>query len=101
MKRKTLGRDKAIRVQRLLGSAGRKTKASLSLSGPIVNATDLVAGKARRSAFVEKAVRSYLRALLRREQSVQDEHDLQLINASAEATNRASDDLLRIQAWPE
>jgi hypothetical protein len=47
---------------------------------------------------VERAVRAYLRAMVRRARRV---HDLQAINARAEITNRESDDLLSLQSWPE
>jgi hypothetical protein len=47
--------------------------------------------------LVERAVRRYLQAILRR---VRREHDLQVIAAHAEPTNRESDQLLDLQAWP-
>jgi len=85
-------------LQRVLGTRKRKEKTSVSLSGEIVRAADLVAGKAQRSAFVEKAVRAYLRRILRR---VHDERDLKAINSRADVTNRESDELLDLQTWPE
>jgi metal-responsive CopG/Arc/MetJ family transcriptional regulator len=88
----------AATVQRLLGEHEKKAKASVSLSGELIRAADAVAGKAQRSALVERAVRAYLRSMLRRARRA---HDLQAINASAEITNRESDDLLSLQSWPE
>jgi metal-responsive CopG/Arc/MetJ family transcriptional regulator len=85
-------------LQRVLGWREKKQKASVSLSGEIVRAADLVAGKAQRSALVERAVRVYLRRLLRR---ASDERDLKAINSRADVTNRESDGLLDLQAWPE
>ena len=67
-------------------------------AGELIRATDALAGKAQRSAFVERAVRQYLHAILRR---ARHEHDLQAIAAQAEGTNRESDQLLELQAWPE
>ena len=93
-----LSKKRAAELQRLLSKHEKKTKASVSLSGELIRATDALAGKAQRSAFVERAVRQYLHAILRR---ARHEHDLQAIAAQAEGTNRESDHLLELQAWPE
>jgi metal-responsive CopG/Arc/MetJ family transcriptional regulator len=85
-------------LKRVLGTRKRKEKTSVSLSGEIIRASDIIAGKARRSAFVEKAVRAYLRRILRR---ADHERDLKAINSRAEITNRESDELLDLQTWPE
>jgi len=85
-------------LNRLLGKRKKKEKTSVSLSGEIIRAADLVAGKAQRSAFVEKAVRAYLRRMLRR---AHNERDLNAIDSRAEITNRESDELLDLQTWPE
>lgn len=94
----TLSAQTAARVQRLLGQHEKKTKASVSLSGELIRAADAIAGKAHRSALVERAMRTYLRSMLRHARHA---HDLQAINASAEITNRESDNLLALQSWPE
>lgn len=94
----TLSTKTAATVQRLLGQREKKAKASVSLSGELIRAADAIAGKAQRSALVERAVRVYLRSMLRRARHA---HDLQAINASAEITNRESDGLLDLQSWPE
>ncbi len=70
----------------------------MSLSGEIIRAADAVAGKAQRSALVERALRGYLRRLVNRSRN---ERDLEAINASAKVTNRESDRVLELQAWPE
>jgi metal-responsive CopG/Arc/MetJ family transcriptional regulator len=88
----------AAELERLLSRREKKAKASVSLSREIIRAADAVAGKARRSALVERAMRSYLRSLVRR---ARNEHDLQAINARAQVTNRESDRLLDLQAWPQ
>lgn len=85
-------------VQRFLYEPEKKAKASVSISGELLRATDAIAGTAQRSAFIERALRHYLKSLLRR---AQREHDLGAINARASATNRESDQLLAIQAWPK
>ncbi len=70
----------------------------MSLSGEIIRAADIIAGKTQRSALVERAVRVYLRRVLRR---AREERDFKAINSRAEITNRESDRLLDLQAWPE
>ena len=85
-------------VERVLETREKKEKTSVSLSGEIVRAADIMAGKAQRSAFVEKAVRAYLRRLLRRARNARD---LRAINSRAEITNREADWLLEFQDWPE
>ena len=85
-------------IRRVLRRAERKEKVSLTLSAELVHAADLIAGKARRSALVERALRRYLRGLLRR---ARDRHDRERIDAKATVTNRESDKLLDLQSWPE
>lgn len=94
----TLSGPAAAKARRVLSHREKKAKTSVSLSGELLRAADLVAGKAQRSALVERAVRAYLRSLLRK---ARHEHDLDAINAKAEITNRESDGLLDLQAWPE
>ena len=88
----------AAELERVLSKHEKKQKASVSLSGELIRAADILAGKARRSALVEHAVRRYFRQVLRR---VRHDRDLRLIDARAEATNRESDELLALQSWPE
>lgn len=85
-------------LQQILEKRAKKEKTSVSLSGEIVRAADIIAGKAQRSAFVEKAVRAYLRRLLRRAHNARD---LRAINSRADITNRESDWLFDFQDWPE
>ena len=94
----TLPAPLAAKVRRILTHRQIKAKTSVSLSGELLRATDAVAGKAQRSAFVERAVRAYLRSMLRKSRH---QHDLRAINESAEITNRESDALLDLQTWPE
>ncbi len=85
-------------LERILSRKEKKANASVSLSREIIRAADAVAGKAGRSALVERAIRRYLRTVIRR---ARNQHDLQAINANAEQTNRESDALLDLQAWPQ
>jgi len=93
-----LSAKRAAELERLLSRHEKKAKTSISLSGELLRATDIVAGKARRSALVERAVRRYLTAVLRR---ARHERDLAAIAARATVTNRESDQVLELQAWPE
>ena len=88
----------AAELERVLSKHEKKQKASVSLSGELIRAADVLAGKAQRSALLERAVRRYFRQLLRR---VRHERDLRLIDARAKVTNRESDTLLDLQSWPE
>lgn len=88
----------AAKLQRLLSRREKKAKTSVSLSGELLRAADAVAGKAQRSALVERAVRAYLKSMVRK---ARYQHDLEAINAEADRTNRESDGLLDLQAWPE
>ena len=84
-------------LRRLLGRREKKAKTSISLSGELLEATDALAGKSERSAFVERALRRYLNAIVRR---ARHQHDLEVIDANAAASNKESDTLLDMQAWP-
>ncbi len=76
----------------------RKTKTSISVSGELLRAADLIGGPDRRSALIERALRHYLEALLRRARHA---HDLAALDANADALNAASDEILALQSWPE
>ena len=93
-----LSAKRTAELQRLLSQHGKKAKTSVSLSGELLRATDVVAGKAQRSALVERALRRYLKSILRR---ARHQRDLALIAAAAALTNRESDQVLALQAWPE
>ncbi len=93
-----LSARRAAQLQRLLSRHEKKAKTSISLSGELLRATDVVAGKAQRSALVERALRRYLQSILRR---ARHQRDLALIAARAAVTNRESDQVLELQTWPE
>ena len=85
-------------VRRHLARREKKEKTSVSLSGELIAAVDSLASKAQRSAFIERAVRSYLNRLVRR---ARNERDLALINASARETNAEAELVMEIQSWPD
>jgi metal-responsive CopG/Arc/MetJ family transcriptional regulator len=85
-------------IQRHLSRPSKKEKTSVSLSGELIAAVDSLAGKAQRSAFLERALRSYLKRMVRR---TRNERDLAAINARAAVTNRESDRVLELQERPE
>jgi metal-responsive CopG/Arc/MetJ family transcriptional regulator len=93
-----LSPQRAAELERLLGKHERKAKTSISLSAELLRAADLIAGTAQRSALIERALRHHLKSLLRRSRQ---QRDLAAIAAQAMVTNRESDELLALQAWPE
>lgn len=93
-----LSAKRVAELERLLSQRGKKAKTSISLSGELLRATDVVAGKAQRSALVERALRRYLKSILRR---ARHQRDLRLIADRAAVTNRESSLVLALQAWPE
>lgn len=82
----------------MLARHENKVKTSVTLSGELVEAADLLAGASGRSAFVEQALRQYLEEIVRR---ARDDHDLQAINKNAARSNHDTDALLALQEWPE
>jgi metal-responsive CopG/Arc/MetJ family transcriptional regulator len=85
-------------LQRQMARRLKKEKTSVSLSGELIEAIDTLAGKTGRSAMIERALRTYLKRIIRRHRN---EKDLAVINSHADAINRESGYLLDIQAWPE
>ncbi len=77
--------SRITRVSELIRTPGRKAKASVTIARGLLDAADDVAGEAGRSALVERAVRHYLRHLVRR---ARHERELALLNAHAAQLNR-------------
>lgn len=72
-----------------------KIKTSVTLSDTLLADIDRHAGKdANRSEFIENAVRSYIAALVRREQNLRD---LAIINRRASRLNREAKEVLEYQ----
>jgi metal-responsive CopG/Arc/MetJ family transcriptional regulator len=73
-----------------------KIKTSVALSRDVLVAIDRRAGgRGRRSAFIEKAVRSFLTSPASR-----DRKDLDVINRRAKRLNEEAEDVLAYQAIP-
>jgi metal-responsive CopG/Arc/MetJ family transcriptional regulator len=73
-----------------------KVKTSVALSREVVTAIDRQAGgRGRRSAFIEKAVRSYLTVV-----SGRHREDLGIINRRAKRLNQEAEDVLSYQVLP-
>lgn len=72
-----------------------KIKTSVTLSDTLLGDIDQHVGKdANRSEFIEKAVRSYIAALVRQQQN---QRDLAIINRRAARLNREAMDVLEYQ----
>ena len=73
-----------------------KTKTSITLSSDLLEEIDRNAGSnASRSAFIEAAMREYLKEKVR---EAINRRDAELINANADYFNREMEDVLRYQA---
>ena len=83
---------------KLLATRSRKEKASVSISGSLLRAAELISENAPRSAVFERALRKYVQSEIR---AVRDARDLRIINANAKRMNRESADLLEYQSWPD
>jgi hypothetical protein len=72
-----------------------KRKASVSVSRALLEATDEIAGEAQRSAFIERALRRYLRHLLRQQRNARDRV---ILDANAERLNAEAAESAAYQA---
>ena len=91
--RRTSRRPSANAAARIT-TPSRKVKTSVSLSEDLLQAVDALAGKASRSAWIERSVRASVQRALRRQR---DETELRLLNEHAESLNRESADALAYQ----
>ncbi|MGA2463199.1 MAG: ribbon-helix-helix domain-containing protein [Thermodesulfobacteriota bacterium] len=72
-----------------------KVKTSITLSEDLLKAIDKYTGEYKnRSEFIEKAIQSFIRQLIRRQQ---DARDLEIINQRADYLNREAADVLTYQ----
>lgn len=78
----------------LLRTRTRKVKTSVSLSEGLLQAVDALAGKASRSAWIERSVQASVQRALRRRR---DESELRLLNEHADSLNRESADAAAYQ----
>jgi len=86
------------RVSELLVSPGTKAKVSVTLARGLLAAADQVAGEAGRSALIERAVRRYLRQLVRR---ARHHKELALLDAHSASLNASARQALDDQAEPD
>lgn len=84
-----------VKAAALVTTRGRKVKTSVSLSEGLLQAVDALAGKASRSAWIERSVRASVQRALRRQR---DENEVRLLNEHADSLNRESADALAYQA---
>ncbi len=72
-----------------------KVKTSITLSEDLLKAIDEYTGEYKnRSEFIEKAIQSFIRQLIRRQQ---DARELEIINQRADYLNREAADVLTYQ----
>lgn len=72
-----------------------KVKTSITLSEEMLEAMDAMLGELRnRSAFIEEALRVYMRLLRKR---VRDEKDLKILNNESDRLNQEAQDILTYQ----
>jgi hypothetical protein len=72
-------------VAALVTTRSRKVKTSVSLSEGLLHAVDALAGKASRSAWIERSVRASVLRALRRQR---DENEVRLLNQHADSLNQ-------------
>ena len=75
------------RVSEQVRAPGTKAKASVTIARGLLAAADSVAGANGRSALIERALRQYLRRLLRR---ARHDRELALLDAHAAQLNTAA-----------
>ncbi len=86
---------RAARLQKLLASRSKKTKASISISSDLLTAADELAGKSGRSDLIETAVRSMLRRIVRR---ARHQRELAILNENADELNAEAAETLEYQS---
>ena len=86
--------SRVARVSELIRTPGTKAKASVTISRGLLEAVDDISGEAGRSAIIERALRGYLRRLVRR---ARHERELGLLNAHASRLNAAAERALADQ----
>lgn len=87
--------SRAAKLQKLIASRSKKTKASVSISADLLAAADELAGKSHRSELFEHAVRSMMRRIVRR---ARHERELAILNKYAERLNADAAETLEFQS---
>lgn len=86
---------RVARISELMARPGNKAKASVTIARGLLDAADAVAGPDGRSALIERAVRSFLRRLVRK---ARRERELALLDAHAPRLNAAASRAILDQA---
>lgn len=74
---------------------GMKVKTSITISDELVHSIDQYGGDYKnRSDFIEAAVRTFIKQIIRRQQ---DSHDIEIINRNAARLNEEASDVLEYQ----
>ena len=72
-----------------------KIKTSITLSEEVLRAIDQISGESKnRSAFIELAIRDYLK---KRAKKLRDDRDLEILNQNYKRLNREAEDVLSYQ----
>jgi metal-responsive CopG/Arc/MetJ family transcriptional regulator len=79
----------------LVTAPARKAKASVTLSGNLLKVIDTLAGSSHRSAWIERAVRSYARRQLKQQRRARE---LELLNRHAKTLNEEGADSAAYQS---
>ena len=72
-----------------------KIKTSITLSEEVLRAIDQISGESKnRSAFIELAIRDYLK---KKAKKLRDDRDLEILNQNSKRLNREAEDVLSYQ----
>jgi metal-responsive CopG/Arc/MetJ family transcriptional regulator len=80
----TLSPRQLAALTSLVTAPARKAKASVTLSGNLLRVIDALAGSSQRSAWIERALRSYARRELKQQRRARE---LELLNRHAKTLN--------------
>lgn len=95
MSTRSLSANQLAALSALIATPATKAKASITLSGNLLKVIDSLAGTAQRSAWIERAVRSYAARQLKERRRARE---LMLLNTHADALNADGDDSATYQA---
>ncbi len=95
MNTRLLSANQLAALSALIATPATKAKASITLSGNLLKVVDSLAGKAQRSAWIERAVQSCATRQLKERRR---ERELVLLNKHADALNAEGDESATYQA---
>jgi hypothetical protein len=90
-----LSAQQIAKLDALVNATAKKEKTSITLSGNLLGVIDALAGVARRSAWIEEAVRRYARRQIRQRLHARE---LDLLNQHADILNAEGDDSASYQS---